>query len=153
MNINIFCIAREGENALIAHFQKLLLGFNARLKIHNIFSNKLSSLKNVPQILKGYTELLSPHLSNKALCVSLCVEGELMDSFKFARLFAGDDMSSSDVRFFIGGAHGLEREFKKRTRCVSLSPLTLSHEVAKIVLCEQIYRSLSINNNHPYHKF
>lgn len=146
MNINIFSIAKERDSALIAHFQKLLLSFGVRLKIQNIAPKNQAS-KDLRQIVKSYSELLYPHLSQRFLCVSLCVEGELMDSFGFARLF------DRDVSFFIGGAHGLDDEFKRKTKCVSLSPLTMSHEVAKIVLCEQIYRSLSINNNHPYHKF
>ena len=73
----------------------------------------------------------------------------MVDSFKFANLLK----DKQTINFFIGGAYGLEEEFKNRCDIkISLTPLTLSHKIAKIMLFEQIFRGLAINNNHPYHK-
>lgn len=60
------------------------------------------------------------------------------------------------VAFVLGGAYGLPEELAEMARCagsglVALSPLTLPHELAAVVLVEQIYRALCILNNHPYH--
>jgi len=79
--------------------------------------------------------------------VILTPEGKLMDSYEFANIF-----EHSKINFFIAGAWGFEEKFKKKGKNISLSPLTMSHKIAKLVLFEQIYRGLSIKNNHPYHK-
>jgi len=55
--------------------------------------------------------------------------------------------------FLIGGAEGLSEEVRKRAdRIVALSKMTLPHELARVVLVEQIYRAHSMLRNHPYHR-
>jgi len=60
---------------------------------------------------------------------------------------------SRDVAFIIGGADGLDPELKQSadTR-LRLSSLTLPHALARVLLAEQLYRSVSILNHHPYHR-
>jgi 23S rRNA (pseudouridine1915-N3)-methyltransferase len=68
--------------------------------------------------------------------------------------FLGDQMlhGSRGVAFLIGGADGLPRDVVARaTRRLSLSALTLPHRLARVVLCEQIYRALTIIRGEPYH--
>ena len=61
--------------------------------------------------------------------------------------------SVQDVTFVIGGAFGLGPEVLKRaTMKLSLSPMTLPHEIARLVLAEQLYRAGTIQRNEPYHK-
>jgi 23S rRNA (pseudouridine1915-N3)-methyltransferase len=57
------------------------------------------------------------------------------------------------VAFVIGGAFGLSEEILKRSRSrMSLAPWTLSHELARLVLAEQLYRAGTILRGEPYHK-
>nr|MDA3945773.1 23S rRNA (pseudouridine(1915)-N(3))-methyltransferase RlmH [Helicobacteraceae bacterium] len=71
------------------------------------------------------------------------------DSGKFSTLIT-DKIA---IKFFIGGAYGLEEPFLKRCdKVISLGKITMSHKIAKVVLLEQIYRGFSILSNHPYHK-
>ncbi len=52
----------------------------------------------------------------------------------------------------IGGSHGVSKELHERAQMVwSLSPLVFPHELARIILTEQLYRTFSLLNNHPYH--
>ena len=61
--------------------------------------------------------------------------------------------SSSGVAFLIGGAHGLAQDIlTKARRRLSLSAMTLPHEVARLVLAEQLYRAGTIARGEPYHK-
>jgi 23S rRNA (pseudouridine1915-N3)-methyltransferase len=72
-----------------------------------------------------------------------------VDSYEFAK----ELKDSMTVNFFIGGAYGFEREFlSKCNKAISFGKITLSHKLVKVVLLEQIFRGLTINNNHPYHK-
>jgi 23S rRNA (pseudouridine1915-N3)-methyltransferase len=61
--------------------------------------------------------------------------------------------ASSGISFLIGGAHGLdERVLEKVNRSLSLSEMTLPHEMARLLLAEQLYRSGTILRGEPYHK-
>jgi 23S rRNA (pseudouridine1915-N3)-methyltransferase len=90
-------------------------------------------------------------LSNKnvGFIVALSEEGIEMDSVSFALLIK----TNPDITFLIGGAFGLSNIVKqKANKILSLSKMTLSHELALLILVEQIYRAERINEGHPYHK-
>ena len=71
--------------------------------------------------------------------------GRALDSAKFAALF------TRDLVFVIGGAGGLPEEWRPRADVLlSLSPMTLPHELARVVAAEQIYRALTTLRGHPY---
>ena len=61
-------------------------------------------------------------------------------------------LQRGNIDFFIAGAFGFEQQMLQRYDTVSLSVLTFSHEIARLILLEQIYRALSIIRRHPYHK-
>ena len=144
MNINIYSIEKkEDYKSIIDNFIKQSKQF-ATIKNITIF-NKTIAKNNNPQ---SYTKSFEKYLVN-GYNIALTPEGKLVDSFEFAELIKDKQM----INFFIGGAYGLEEEFKNRCNIkISLTPLTLSHKIAKIMLFEQIFRALAINNNHPYHK-
>jgi 23S rRNA (pseudouridine1915-N3)-methyltransferase len=53
----------------------------------------------------------------------------------------------------IGGAFGLEPEFKRRSAAtISLSPMTFPHDMVRMMFIEQLYRAMTILHGHPYHK-
>ena len=71
--------------------------------------------------------------------------GRAMDSAKFAGLF------DRDLMFLIGGADGLPPEWRNRADLLlGLSPMTMPHELARVMLAEQIYRALTTLRGHPY---
>lgn len=79
----------------------------------------------------------------------LAETGLSFTSFFFASLLKKKD--SQDLVFVIAGALGWEEDWAKNYQCLSLSPLTFTHEFARIILLEQIYRGLSINLGKEYH--
>ncbi|MCB1022109.1 MAG: 23S rRNA (pseudouridine(1915)-N(3))-methyltransferase RlmH [Bryobacterales bacterium] len=86
----------------------------------------------------------------KALRVALDPRGEQMDSAGLAAFLEG---AGRDVAFYIGGAEGWTDEFRQGAdRLLSLSKMTLPHELARVVLAEQIYRAFTILSGHPYNK-
>ncbi len=86
--------------------------------------------------------------------VVLCDEkGKSFDSILFSKKMESVFSSGSKrVLFMVGGPYGFSGEFKKRAHLLlSLSPLTMNHWLAEVVMAEQIYRALCIQKNLPYH--
>lgn len=79
--------------------------------------------------------------------------GRRMDSAAFATFLQGHRDAGRDVAFVIGGAYGLSPAMLKRAAVrLELAPWTLPHELARLVLAEQIYRAGTIGRREPYHK-
>ena len=83
----------------------------------------------------------------------IAIEGKQPDTIALSKKIRSSALSSQKLCFVIGGSLGLSPEVKARAdELMSLSLLTLPHRLARIVLLEQIYRSLTIINNKTYHK-
>jgi 23S rRNA (pseudouridine1915-N3)-methyltransferase len=77
--------------------------------------------------------------------------GRSLDSAAFAELFAKGEMVGRDLVFVVGGHDGLPPAWRDRADLlVSLSAMTMPHELARAVLAEQIYRAFTILRGHPY---
>lgn len=122
----------------------------ARIEMVDLFDKQIAKAQSLDAdaASRAYTESLSPYL-NRSYDIAMHPAGKAVDSYEFSKLLA-DKIS---VTFYIGGAYGFEPRFLERCdRVISLSPLTMSHKIAKVVLLEQIYRGFTLLNNHPYHK-
>jgi len=85
--------------------------------------------------------------------VACDVTGRSMTSEQFARWLQEQRERARDVAIVIGGAYGLAPSVTQRAvRSLSLAPWTLPHELARLVLAEQLYRAGTINRREPYHK-
>lgn len=79
--------------------------------------------------------------------------GDVMTSEAFAAWLGSMRDRAQNVALFVGGAYGLGDTLRQRAkRKLSLAPWTLPHELARLVLVEQLYRAGSINRGEPYHK-
>ena len=89
-----------------------------------------------------------------AALVALCVEGKLVSSEELAGAIADRAMSGAgDMAFVIGSSHGLAPMVKQAAAMkISLGRITLPHQLARLVLTEQLYRAFAINNHIKYHK-
>jgi 23S rRNA (pseudouridine1915-N3)-methyltransferase len=99
-------------------------------------------------------ERLLPHLPPAAEMVALTRVGEAISSTELARYLG--DLALHGARgavFVIGGAHGLtEAVLARARRRISLSAFTLPHEMARLLLAEQLYRAGTLLRGEPYHK-
>lgn len=94
-------------------------------------------------------ELWTAHKS--ALVALLDPAGKPVDTGQFVSLVEKAERDGRDLVFLIGGADGLPDDLRKRAGLLlSLTPLTLPHELARVVLAEQIYRALTTLRGHPY---
>lgn len=103
---------------------------------------------------EGERILRAARIGPRDRLVALTPLGEGLDSAAWARMvesWAGD--GAARVVFAVGGAGGLAPAvLEAAERRVSLGPQTLSHELAQVVLCEQLYRAWTIVRGEPYHK-
>ncbi len=98
-------------------------------------------------------ETLLKGLSPKSFKIALDERGVLWDSSSFATHFGEILDSKREIIFLLGGAYGLDDKVLAAADLkLSLSKLTLNHEIALLVLLEQLYRALSILSGEPYHK-
>ncbi len=92
-------------------------------------------------------------LPEGSLVVALTRAGRSETSEAFARRLADWQARDRTIAFVIGGADGLDRRVHQRCElALSLSPLTLPHELARLVLLEQLYRASTILRGTPYHR-
>lgn len=93
-------------------------------------------------------------LSDSSRVILLAIEGKQRSSVEFSRrLESWGIEGQSDVSFVIGGSDGVSSEVMKRAdETLSFGKITLPHNLARVVLLEQIYRAFKISRNEPYHK-
>ena len=98
-------------------------------------------------------ERLAAKLPSSTVLVCCDPGGRRMDSAAFAAWLQGQREDGRDVAFVIGGAFGLSPALPARaTLRLELAPWTLPHELARLVLAEQLYRAGTIVRREPYHK-
>jgi len=99
-------------------------------------------------------EMLLARIGPDAFVVALDPVGESLTSGKFAALIEERrDHSLKDLVFVIGSHAGLSEKVKRRAnKVLSLSAMTLNHEVARLILVEQLYRAFTLIHHIPYHK-
>jgi 23S rRNA (pseudouridine1915-N3)-methyltransferase len=116
----------------VAHYAKLLSG-HARLDLVEVREAQ-GAPRRVPA---------------EAFVSLLAAGGEHLDSIAFARFLEERRMSRRDLCFVIGGAYGVQLEHADHR--LSLGPMTLPHQLARVVLLEQLYRAHKIIAGEPYH--
>ena len=104
-------------------------------------------------VMRREGERLRERIGEPARAVVCDSGGRAFDSRQFAAWMQAERESGRDFAFVIGGAHGLWEELREQARMrLSLAPWTLPHELARLVLSEQLYRAGSIVRGEPYHK-
>ena len=134
------------------HYAKLLSRW-ANLETKSLPSPKGSSSLPPAQIMEREAEKIARELG-KGKTIALSDKGKQLDSAGFAEAIRMLEMTSSGVvTFVIGGPYGLARRILSEADAVySLSPLTFSHQLARVVLLEQLYRAYTIIHGTAYHK-
>jgi len=107
----------------------------------------------VKRVLETEGERIRAALPAGCVRVVLDERGTVISTMELSRRIARWRESGQDIAFIVGGADGLDASVKQSADFVwSLSPLTLPHGLARVLLAEQLYRANSILHNHPYHR-
>ena len=109
--------------------------------------------KSREQILAAEKIRLHNVLQGYQRRIVLDERGADLTTLKLAQRLESWMREGGDTAFLIGGADGLDEELKAQAdEAIRLSSLTLPHAMARLLLCEQLYRALSVVRNHPYHR-
>lgn len=105
------------------------------------------------QILASEKSRILAAVPTDSVKIALDERGKSLSTAELARKLAEWMQSGRDVSFMVGSADGLDQGLKKDADLLlSLSAMTLPHAMVRVMLAEQLYRAMSLNQNHPYHR-
>ncbi len=114
---------------------------------------KNASPADEAEIIRREGEDILSKIGKNDFVVALCVEGSPLSSPALAAKISSAFNNFPCITFIIGGSLGLSDEVKRQSRLrLSMSEMTFPHNLARLMLFEQIYRAFKINNNETYHK-
>ena len=159
ITVNIICVGKLKEKYLrdaCAEYTKRLTAF-CKLHIIELQPFALSQTPAEAEINEGLRQegkLILSKIPDSAYVVAMCIEGKQISSPEFSQKIQDVALGGhSTVTFVIGGSFGLSDEVKKRADYkLSMSEMTFPHQLARVMLLEQIYRAFQISSGGKYHK-
>lgn len=159
MHITVISVGKMKEKYLrqgVAEYEKRL---HAYCKLHLIEVNdeqapEVLSKKEMEQVKAKEGSRILQHIKAEQYVIALAIEGKRFSSEQLAvELDKLATYGKSQICFVIGGSLGLATDVLKRADLkLSFSPMTFPHQLMKLILLEQVYRSFKIMRGEPYHK-
>jgi len=155
MNVTILMIGRTSDNYLLQGIAEFTGRLKHYLKLNWVELPDLKERKSLTaqQVREKETELLLKKLPARSVVVLLDESGREYTSVGFAEFITKQANSGTrELVFIIGGAYGASEELKKRAdTMLSLSRMTFTHQLIRLIFAEQLYRAMTITRNEPYH--
>jgi 23S rRNA (pseudouridine1915-N3)-methyltransferase len=155
MNILLIAVGKTDLNS-ISHlcedyFKRIKRYINFEFKIIKDIKTTAKTNESIQKKLEG--EKILSELSSSDFVVLLDEKAKEFTSREFASFLEKQmNMSTKNLIFVIGGAYGFSQEVYDRANLkFSLSQMTFSHQIIRIIFAEQLYRAFTIINNEPYH--
>lgn len=159
MNINVVCIGKLKEKYwrdAVDEYVKRISRF-AKVEIIELRESRLpdnASPADEEKVKKQEGEEILKRIKPGDCCITLEIKGKQLDSVELAekikKIWIG---GSSTIDFVIGGSLGLSDDVSRRADFrLSFSKMTFPHQMMRVILLEQVYRSFKINSNETYHK-
>ena len=159
LTVNIICVGSLKESywrEAVAEYAKRLGGFCkfSVIEVDECRLPKPYSDADLSRVIRTEGERILEKIPSGSFVAAMCIEGKEVSSPQLAARLEEIALGGrSRVVFVIGGSYGLSDEVKKRADLrLSMSPMTFPHQLARVMLCEQIYRAFSINADTKYHK-
>lgn len=158
LTIDIICVGslkeRYWRDACAEYCKRLTPWAKVRITEISEERGNPSTQSGIDAIIDAEGERIIAALPQKSVVIALCIEGKRMSSEQLAAEISNLMLSgNSSFAFIIGGSYGLSPRVKKRAQIrLSMSDMTFPHQLARVMLLEQIYRSMSIMSGGKYHK-
>ena len=155
LNIVVICIGKIDRQYWKLAFEEYYKRLQINNKLNVITINEINLTKNVTVNLKLEAEkinaLLVKYLDYQSFLLDLT--GKLISSEDLAGIIIkNQNFHQGKLLFIIGGSNGVSDEIKTKMQKLAFGRITLLHQLAQVILLEQLYRALQIINNQPYHK-
>lgn len=150
--IKIICVGKIKEKYLRDAIDEYTKRISKYTKL-NLIEVKDYDYDDINKILISEKEQIEKYIDSKDYLITLEIEGKQISSEQLARKLDETLTISSNITFVIGGSYGIDKSIKDKANYhLSFSTLTFPHQLFRVLLLEQIYRSYKINNNESYHK-
>lgn len=147
--IKIICVGKIKEKFFKEAIEEYKKRLSKYIKIDIIEVNDESN----GDILKKEATSILKYINNNDYVITMEIEGNKLNSRELSKKINDTLIINSNITFIIGGSLGLDESIKKLSNYkLSFSDLTFPHQLFRIILLEQIYRSFKIINNESYHK-
>ena len=155
MKLTVLCMGKTREPFIqdgLDKYERYIRPY-AGMEIKQLKEEKIPDLREAPQVRKKEAEKIFKALPHGAYVVALDERGQEYTSHEFAEFFnKALDTGVKEMVFVIGGAMGLDESVTaKANNVIALSRWTLTHEMARLMLLEQIYRAFTIIKGKTYH--
>lgn len=155
MNIEIWSIGKENDGYIddgIKHYFQKIRPYNP-IELVVLQLPKKVATTDVERTKKQEEELILKRLGPQHYLVLMDERGKMLTSPQWAQQFQNMmNQGTKTLVILIGGAFGVTDEVRKQAKQVwSLSSLVFPHQLVRLILAEQVYRTFSILNNTPYH--
>lgn len=112
------------------------------------------SLSEIQKALSAEAEIIKKKIPENSFVTAMCIEGKQLSSEKLSKTLTGKiDCGVGNLVFIIGSSYGLSEEIKALADLkLSFSEMTFPHQLFRVMLLEQIYRSFKISERSKYHK-
>ncbi len=159
LTVNIICVGNLKEKYLkdaVDEYKKRLSAF-CKFDIIEIAEQRLSDKPSESEInsaLEKEAEKIMQKVPKGSAVIPMAIEGKQLSSEKLADTVSDFALKGfSSISFIIGSSFGLSQNIKSKANLLlSMSKMTFPHQLARVMLCEQIYRAFSIINHTKYHK-
>ena len=153
MEIKLIVVGKTKSSELVRLINEYVKRINFYKKFKIIVVNSLKSKKNSEKEIKKIEgENVLKRVKKNELIFLLDENGKSFNSRKFADFLSNKFKTNKSIVFVVGGAYGFSNEIKQKSNeIISLSEMTFSHQIIRLFFTEQVYRALTILNNHPYH--
>lgn len=160
IKINIICIGKIKEKYFtdaINEYAKRLSAF-CKLSITELSEERIRSnnpnQSQIDEVIAAEGKRILQKINSADYVAAMCIEGKMLSSEELSKTLDSISLSGkSTVDFIIGGSYGLSDEVKRRADLkLSMSRMTFPHQMARMILSEQIYRAFEISTNGKYHK-
>ena len=149
--IKIICVGKIKEKYYTDAVNEYLKRLSKYTKI-NLIEVKDEDF-DINKTLTKEKDSILKYIDDKDYVITMEIEGNELDSISLAKHIDNIQNNYSNITFIIGGSYGLHDDIKNRSNYkLSFSKLTFPHQLFRVILLEQIYRSFKINNNETYHK-
>ena len=150
--IKVICIGKLKENYLKEAEEEYLKRLKKYTNIE-LIELQDSNIDDEKIALEKEKELVEKQLTGKEYLVTLEIEGKELFSIELAEKLDKTFITNSNITFLIGGSYGIHPSIKEKSNFkLSFSKMTFPHQLFRILLLEQLFRSYKILNHEKYHK-